>query len=257
MSIDSAILEGRNIEIRKGRTVIINVPQIKIKKGEFVSFIGPNGAGKTTLLQTLCCLLKPNKGEIFFNGKKVNSGIDVVDFRRKVTMVFQEPLLFDTKVFDNVASGLRFRGVKKADIEQKVIENLDVFGITHLKDRFARTLSGGEARRTCLARAFATEPEILLLDEPFVFLDYPTRESLFVDLEKILGKTKTTTIFATHDYLEAIHFSDRFVVMEKGMIVQTGSFEEVMEKPVNKFISSFAAANRQKQTDCTSSKPFE
>ena len=154
-------------------------------------------------------------------------------------MVFQEPLLFDTTVFNNVASGLKIRGMKRGGIHVKVMEQLERFGISHLSDRSARTLSGGEAQRTSLARAFALQPEILLLDEPFSSLDPPTRDSLIEDLEHILQQTRTTAIFATHDRLEALRLSNRMAVMNEGKILQIGFPGEVMNHPVNEIVASF------------------
>ena len=238
--IDSIpILEARNLEVNRGGAILIQIPSLLIQKGEILSLIGPNGAGKTTLLQTLSYLLKPFQGEIYFKGEKVNSNHSVLEYRRKLAMVFQEPLLFDTTVFDNVASGLRIRGIKKMEIHHRVMEQLDRLRIVHLSDRSARTLSGGEAQRTSLARAFALQPEILFLDEPFASLDPPTRESLIEDLEGILRQTKTTTLFATHDRQEALRLSDRIAIMNKGEILQIGSPEEVMNQPVDEFVANF------------------
>jgi len=154
-------------------------------------------------------------------------------------MVFQEPLLFDTTVFENVVSGLKIRGMKSQDISRITMEQLDRFGIGHLSRRSARKISGGEAQRTSLARAFALQPEILFLDEPFASLDPPTRESLIEDLEGILRQTKTTTVFATHDREDALRLSDRIAIMNKGKILQIGSPEEVMNYPVDEFVASF------------------
>ena len=154
-------------------------------------------------------------------------------------MVFQEPLLFDTTVFNNVASGLKIRGIKKGEIRDRVMGQLELFGISHLNDRSAKTLSGGEAQRTSLARAFALQPEILLLDEPFSSLDPPTRGSLIEDLEHILQHTRTTAIFATHDRLEALRLSDRIAVMNGGKIPQIGSPEEVANHPIDELVASF------------------
>jgi tungstate transport system ATP-binding protein len=120
-----------------------------------------------------------------------------------------------------------------------VAENLDRFGIRHLSHRSARKISGGEAQRTSLARAFCLEPELLLLDEPFASLDPPTRESLIEDLEGILRQTQTTTLFATHDRSEALRLSDRMAVMNQGKILQIGSPEEVMNRPIDQFVASF------------------
>lgn len=239
MTDSTPILEAKSIEVKRGGTMILNVPSLLIREGEILSVIGPNGAGKTTLLQTLSYLQKPFGGEILFRSHGVNSNHSVFEYRKKLAMVFQEPLLFDTSVFSNVASGLKIRGMKKIEIRERVTEQLDRFGIGHLRNRSAKTLSGGEAQRTSLARAFAIQPEMLLLDEPFASLDPPTRESLIEDLERILRQTQTTTIFATHDRTEALKLSDRIAVMNNGKILQIGSPNEVMNHPVDEFVASF------------------
>lgn len=233
------VLEVKNLEVERGGTILLNILSLSIEKGEILALIGPNGAGKTTFLQTLSYLLKPFQGEIFFRGKKVETHISVLEYRRKLAMVFQEPLLFDTTVFNNVASGLKIRGMRRNEIRERVIEQLDRFGISHLSHRSAKTLSGGEAQRTSLARAFALQPEILLLDEPFSSLDPPTRDSLIEDLEHILQQTRTTAVFATHDRLEALRLSNRMAVMNEGKILQIGFPGEVMNHPVNEIVASF------------------
>jgi tungstate transport system ATP-binding protein len=233
------ILEVKNLEVKRGGTVILNVPSLQIKEGEILALIGANGAGKTTLLQALSYLVRPSQGKIYFNGEEVNSTHPIFEYRRRLAVVFQEPLLFDTTVFNNVASGLKIRGMRRPEIQRMVMEHLGFFGIGHLYDRSARTLSGGEAQRTSLARAFAIQPEILFLDEPFASLDPPTRESIIEDLEKILRQKRTTTIFATHDRLEALRLSDRIAVMNNGRILQIGSPSEVMNQPVDEFVASF------------------
>ena len=239
MSDFKPILEAKNLEVNRGGAILIRIPSLLIRKGEILSLIGPNGAGKTTLLQTLSYLLKPFQGEIFFRQKKVETNHSALEYRRKLAMVFQEPLLFDTTVFNNVASGLKIRGMEKGETKSRVMEQLERFGIKHLRTRSARTLSGGEAQRTSLARAFALQPEILLLDEPFASLDPPTRDALIEDLESILQQTRTTAVFATHDRLEALRLSNRIAVMNRGSILQAGSPEEVMNHPTNEFVASF------------------
>ncbi len=239
MTGSTPILEARNLEVNRGGAILIQVPSLLIQEGEIFSLIGPNGAGKTTLLQTLSYLLKPFQGEIFFRENRVEANHSVLEFRRKLAMVFQEPLLFDTTVFNNVASGLKIRGMKRDEIRDRAMEQLQRFGISHLKGRSARTLSGGEAQRASLARAFALRPEILLLDEPFSSLDPPTRGSLIEDLEHILQQTRTTVIFATHDRLEALRLSDRIAVMDGGRILQIGCPEEVANHPLNELVASF------------------
>jgi tungstate transport system ATP-binding protein len=238
-STSNAVLFARNLRVVRAGVTILDIPELTVQTGEVLSLIGPNGAGKTTLLQTLCCLLKPFEGEVIFNGMIVGKDYVVHEYRQKIAMVFQEPLLFDTTVSKNVASGLKFRYVCRKDIERRVTENLERFGISHLRDRSSRTLSGGEAQRTSLARAFATRPEILFLDEPFASLDPPTRESLVEDLERVLKESGTSAFFATHDRMEALRLSDRIAVMNTGRIHQIGQPEEVMNHPVDTFVASF------------------
>lgn len=233
------ILEVRNLKIKKGGITILHIPSLLINKGETLSIIGPNGAGKTTLLQTLSYLSKQFQGEILFKGEKIDSNISILDFRRRLSFVFEEPLLFDTTVFNNVASGLKIRGFKRDEIKKKVMDELDRFGIKHLYNRSSKSLSAGEARRASLARALVTEPEILFMDEPFSSLDPPSRDSIIEDLKNILNQRKTTLIFATHDRSEAIHFSDRIAVMNEGRIIQIGKTDDVINHPLDEFVASF------------------
>jgi tungstate transport system ATP-binding protein len=239
MNSSPSIFEIKDLQVIKAGSLVLNIPALRIEAGENLSLVGPNGAGKTTLLQTLACLIKPSRGECIFKGEKVSSNHSGLEYRRRVAMVFQEPLLFDTTVFENAASGLKIRGMQRPEIQEIVSENLERFGIAHLTHRSARKISGGEAQRVALARAFATRPEILLLDEPFASLDPPTRECLLEDLESILRQTKTTTLLATHDRMEALRLSDRIAVMSQGRILQVGPPAEVMNHPLDEFVASF------------------
>ena len=234
----SPVFEARNLQVIRGGSLILNVPSLVVSEGEILVLIGPNGAGKSTLLQTLSALAKPSRGEILFRGQRIGTDIPVLQYRRRLAMVLQEPLLFDTTVYNNVASGLKIRGMKRDEMEPIVAKALERFGIAQLRDRSARTLSGGEARRASIARAFATNPEVLLLDEPFSALDPIMRETLIEDLEHVLRETRITTIFVTHDRMEALRLATRLGVMNNGEILQTGSSDEVMNRPVNEFVAS-------------------
>ncbi len=251
------ILEGKDLLVARAGFSILDINAISIAEGEVLSLVGPNGAGKTTLLVALCLLTKTLQGNVFFRNQKIGEEIPVDVYRKKIAMVFQEPLLFDTTVFENVASGLKFRKMKKGEIAHIVNENLKRFGIAHLEDRSARTLSGGEAQRVSLARAFAINPDILFLDEPFSALDPPTRESLVSDFEAILGESRTTTIFATHDRMEALRLSDRIAVMHNGNILQIGYPEEVMNHPADEFVASFVGVETILRGRVTNTKDGE
>jgi tungstate transport system ATP-binding protein len=230
------LLQARDLLVRRGGVTVLDIPALDVLSGQILALIGPNGAGKSTLLLTLAGLLKPSQGGFLFGEERVT---DPFAYRRRVAMVFQEPLLFDATVFDNVASGLKIRGVGRAEIERTVPGYLERFGIGHLSRRSARKLSGGEAQRTSLARAFVTRPEIIFLDEPFSSLDPPTRGGLIGDLEKILCEMRTTAVLATHDQTEALRLADRMAVMNGGRIAQIGPVPEVMNHPADGFVASF------------------
>lgn len=231
------LLKIEDLLVRRGGTTVLEIPSLAVFQGQVLSLIGPNGAGKSTLMLTLAGLLKPTRGNLLFRGDPIADG--GFTYRRHIAMVFQDPLLFDTTVFENVASGLKIRGMGRQEIGRRVPEYLERFGIGHLAKRSARKLSGGEAQRTSLARAFVTEPEIVFLDEPFSSLDPPTREVLMGDLERILRQTHTTAIASTHDQAEALRLADWLAVVNKGRIAQIGPVAEVMNRPADEFVAGF------------------
>ena len=239
MSAGPHILEVRDLQAKRGGVTVLDIPVLDIRDGEVLSLIGPNGAGKSSLLLILACLLPWHQGTLRFREAPITEGNGVLAYRRKITMVFQEPLLFDTTVHENVATGPKLRGMSRINILRTVPECLERFGISHLAQRHARKLSGGEAQRTSLARAFAIKPEMIFLDEPFSSLDPPTRDGLMEDLQRILQETGTTAIMATHDRLEALRMSNRVAVMKEGRIVQIDAPEAVMNHPTDEFIASF------------------
>jgi tungstate transport system ATP-binding protein len=225
--------------VKRGDTRVLEIADLHLMGNEVIALIGPNGAGKSTLLLALACLLPLAQGSIRWRGEPIGSDAQRLSYRRTLAMVFQEPLLFDATVYENVASGLKIRGMTKGDIKNRVMQTLDLFGMAHLAERSARKISGGEAQRTSLARGFALKPELILLDEPFSALDPPTRSSLTEDLERILEETRTAAIMATHDQLDALRLADRIMVMNNGSIVQSGQPVEVMNHPADEFVASF------------------
>jgi tungstate transport system ATP-binding protein len=231
------LLSAENLKVELGGVPVLDIPSLHLNHKEVLTIVGPNGSGKSTLLLTLACLAKPSYGHISYQGERLDSHDAAFRFRRKITMVFQEPLLFDTTVYGNVASGLRFRGFEKNKTRERVEKYLEMFNIAHLSGRSARKLSGGESQRASLARAFAIEPEIILLDEPFSALDPPTRQELIQDLGRVVKATGTTTIMVTHVEFEALNLSGRIAVMNHGKIVQIGSPSAVMQSPANKFVA--------------------
>ncbi|MCL4459053.1 MAG: ABC transporter ATP-binding protein [Chloroflexi bacterium] len=234
-----SILEIKTVQVRYGNQTVLDIPHLSIKRGEILSIIGPNGSGKSTLLRVLALLERPSVGEIIFDGQPVHPHSDFLALRRRLAIVFQEALLRDTSVFNNVATGLHFRGVSREATREKVQQWLERLGIAHLQRRSARTLSGGEAQRVSLARALVLEPEILLLDEPFGGLDSPSKGSLIGDLDRILAETRMTVIFVTHDRTEALMLGDRIAVVMDGRILQLDTPQKVFTSPADEAVAAF------------------
>ncbi|MFZ4856896.1 MAG: ABC transporter ATP-binding protein [Desulfuromonadaceae bacterium] len=239
MTGSTPLLEVRDLIVARGGVAVVRIPSFSLKEHETMALIGPNGSGKSSFMLSMACLLRPTSGQIIFRGETLNYDGGETAFRRKIAMVFQEPLLFDTTVYENVAAGLKIRRVPGQEIRTRVGACMERFRIAHLADRSARKLSGGEAQRTSLARAFATGPEVILLDEPFAALDPPTRQALTEDLEQVLRESGTAAIITTHDQTEALRLADRMAVMQNGTIVQAGTPSNVMGEPVNEFVASF------------------
>ena len=232
-----AKLSLRDVRVRRGRSELVNVPQLDVLEGEVLVIIGPNGAGKSVLLETLALLQGPTAGHVLFEGQPVRGR--QLGLRRRMAVVFQESAMLRRSLADNVAMGLRLRGVPRSVRRERVQRWMERFGIDHLAHRSALTVSGGEAQRANLARAFAVEPEVLLLDEPFSALDQPTRDDLLEDLSAALRETGVTTVFVTHDRTEALRLGDRLAVMMGGAIRQMGTAVEVFAAPVDEEVAAF------------------
>lgn len=233
------VLAARDLGVSYGNRKVLEIPAIDVIPNRVLALIGPNGSGKTTLLLCLALLLKPTSGKILYRGEAVLDGAMTLQLRRRFAVAFQEPLLLNTTVRENVMLGLRLRGFDSAEIKRRTDYWLEKFGIASLAERNARTLSGGEAQRASLARAFALQPEVLFLDEPFAALDSPTRQSLFGDMVNILQETRFTTVLVTHDRNEAQTLAHRIVVLLKGKIVQSGTPREIFSSPVSEEVARF------------------
>jgi tungstate transport system ATP-binding protein len=232
-------VQVRDLVVRRGGREILHVDHLAIQRGEILVLVGPNGAGKSTLLTTLALIERPTGGVIELDGLPVDWRSGALAARRRLAVVFQEPLLFDTTVSENVATGLKLRGVSHREQLPRVQHWLEQFGIGRLAGRQARTLSGGEAQRVSLARALVLEPELLLLDEPFAALDAPSRESLADDLLPLLRETATTTVLVTHDRDEARELGDRIGVIVDGQLAQLDTPERVLAEPANDAVAAF------------------
>ncbi len=219
-------LIAENLSLNRAGRQIFHIEKLVLQKGEVLALVGPNGSGKTSLLLTLALLQPPTTGSLTFNGVAAGSG-NLLTLRRRLAVVFQDALLLDVSVFRNVMLPLRIRGTPKDEAAARAEKWLDRFGIAHLAGRKSRHLSGGEAQRVSLARAFALDPEFLFLDEPLGSLDYPTRKALLSDLGRILKDSEMMTLFVTHDFTEIPYLASTVAVLYQGRIVKHGSIRDV------------------------------
>ena len=234
----TALLQLSDLLVQREERTVLNISSLSVEAGDVLAIVGPNGAGKSTLFLVLARLLKANQGQVIFRDQPMDLLPDL-EYRRRIALVLQEPLLLDMSVYENVAIGLKFRKISKDQIEERVSHWLDRLGIAHLSQRPARKLSGGEAQRVSLARAFVLQPELLLLDEPFTALDAPTRIRLLEDLKSVLTETKMTTIFITHDLQEARKLATRMAVLLDGRVEQIDTPQDVFDRPVNDRVAGF------------------
>lgn len=223
------ILEARDITLVRGKKTILTRVNLNVRQGEILALIGPNGAGKSSLIQVLAGLLPTGTGQLLFQGKPVH---DLLWYRRNLAVVFQDPLLISGSVWENASLGLSYRGLKSPDTKKRVNAWLERLGIGHLAGRKAHQLSGGEAQRLAIARALVLKPQILFLDEPFANLDTPTRTKLREELLGILKAEQITAVLVTHDFHELPMLATRVSALEEGRVVQTGSVNQILNKPV-------------------------
>jgi len=227
---DGPVLALAGVRVDYGDGFVLDLPALEVHRGEILAVIGPNGSGKSTLLRVLALLERPGIGTVSLDGRPVDAR-RALDERRRMAIVFQEPLLADMTVAANVALGLGFRSVEHAEAAGRAARWLERFGIVALAERRARTLSVGEAQRVALARALVLEPHVLLLDEPFAALDSPTRDVLVPELAAILRADRVTTVLVTHDRAEAQALADRVAVLIAGRLVQLDEAARVFRAP--------------------------
>jgi spermidine/putrescine ABC transporter ATP-binding subunit len=218
-------------------TTVISDASLTIGQGEFLTLLGPSGCGKTTLLRIVAGLVAPNSGTVTMDGRDVTS---TPVHRREIGMVFQAHALFPTmNVGENVAFGLKMRGVSKAERKDRVVSALASVRLQDYINRMPHELSGGQQQRVAIARAIVIRPKVLLLDEPFGALDRKLREALQVELRDLTRSLSITAIFVTHDQEEALVLSDRIAVMNAGRIQQVATPRVIFEEPESRFVADF------------------
>lgn len=210
---------------------------IDVAPGEFLTMLGPSGCGKSTILRTIGGFLQIDEGDILLDGKSIK---DLPPEKRPTAMVFQSYNLWPhMTVADNLAFGLKIRKMNKNDIAKKVKDGLALVNMSGTEYKYSTQLSGGQQQRIAIARALLLEPSVLLLDEPFSALDAKIRAQMREELKKIQEELHITVVFVTHDQEEAMVLSHRIVVMNKGVIEQTGTPNEVYDHPASRFVASF------------------
>ncbi|QEE40115.1 MULTISPECIES: sn-glycerol-3-phosphate ABC transporter ATP-binding protein UgpC [unclassified Methylobacterium] len=226
-------------EVRKafGSTNVLHGVSVDIRDGEFVILVGPSGCGKSTLLRMIAGLENISGGEIRIGERVFN---DVPPKERDIAMVFQNYALYPhLTVRENMAFSMRIRKARAAEIDERVSKAAQILGLTHLLDRYPRQLSGGQRQRVAMGRAIVRDPQVFLFDEPLSNLDAKLRVAMRTEIKELHQRLKTTTIYVTHDQIEAMTMADRIVVMHDGVVEQIGPPLELYDRPDNLFVAGF------------------
>ena len=232
------MIELSHVYKRFGEKEVLDDISITIEKGEIFTFIGPSGTGKSTLLRLINLLDTPTSGSVLIDGKDTAvSEREKVQIRRGMSMVFQKPVALKGNVYQNVATGLKFRGISPEEIANRVPEGLELVGLDGYEQRKATTLSGGELQRVAIARAIVTHPEVLLLDEPSANLDPVSTEKIENLISAIRDRFKTTIVLSTHDMVQGQRLATRIAVVLNRTIGQVGSSHDIFYKPQNRDVA--------------------
>jgi multiple sugar transport system ATP-binding protein len=227
----------RGVEKLYGSVKVIHGIDVDIGDSEFVVLVGPSGCGKSTLLRMIAGLEEISAGQIDIGGRVVN---DVTPRDRDVAMVFQNYALYPHKtVYDNMGFGLKLRKAEKAVIAERVKRAAEILGLSDLLDRYPRQLSGGQRQRVAMGRAIVRDPQVFLFDEPLSNLDAKLRVQMRTEIRSLHQKLKTTSVYVTHDQVEAMTMADRIVVLNAGRVAQIGAPIELYDRPANLFVAGF------------------
>jgi len=244
-----AELGVQDLGVKLGDNQVLSGTQLDLEKGEVMALLGPSGSGKTTLLRAVAGLEQPNSGKITVSGQTVfdsAAGINVPVEERGLGFVFQSYALWPHRsVFDNVAYGLRLRGLSRSDVQKKVADVLDGLGLGTLAARYPHQLSGGQQQRVALARSLVYQPAVILLDEPLSNLDAKLREEARIWLRTLIKEKNLSALCVTHDQVEALALADRVTLLSGGRIVQVGSPQELYGHPRTLLAAEFMGQNNR------------
>ena len=243
-----AYVEIKSLIKRFGDVEVIRNVDLEIAKEEFTVFVGPSGCGKTTLLRSIAGLEAIDGGEIHIDGRRVDQ---LQPAKRGIAMVFQNYALYPhMTVHENMSFGLRLKKVPKDEIQRRVADAARILGLDELLERKPKQLSGGQRQRVAMGRAIVRDPKVFLFDEPLSNLDAKLRVQMRTEIKKIHQKVRTTTVYVTHDQVEAMTLADRVVVMNGGRIEQVGAPNELYHRPATKFVAGFIGSPAMNMVPC-------
>ena len=244
-----ATVELRNVGKQFGEVPVLQDIDLEVREGEFLVLVGPSGCGKSTLLRVIAGLDEADQGDVMIGDARVN---DLPPAKRGIAMVFQSYALYPhMSLYDNMAFGLRLSGKSKAEIAAAVKDAAQLLDIEHLLDRRPKSLSGGQRQRVAIGRAIVRQPSVFLFDEPLSNLDAALRVRMRYEFSRLHQRLKTTTIYVTHDQVEAMTLADRIAILDRGRVQQLGTAADLYERPATKFVAGFIGSPKMNLIDAT------
>ncbi len=242
-----ATVELRNVGKQFGAVQVLQDIDLDVREGEFLVLVGPSGCGKSTLLRVIAGLDEAEQGDVMIGGVRVN---ELPPAKRGIAMVFQSYALYPhMSLYDNMAFGLRLSGKSKAEIAAAVKDAAQLLDIEHLLDRRPKALSGGQRQRVAIGRAIVRQPSVFLFDEPLSNLDAALRVRMRYEFSRLHKRLKTTTIYVTHDQVEAMTLADRIAILDQGRVQQLGTAADLYERPATKFVAGFIGSPKMNLLD--------
>jgi multiple sugar transport system ATP-binding protein len=250
-----ATVELRNVGKQFGAIQVLENIDLDVREGEFLVLVGPSGCGKSTLLRVIAGLDEADQGDVLIGGVRVN---DLPPAKRGIAMVFQSYALYPhMTLYDNMAFGLRLSGKSKAEIAAAVKDAAELLDIEHLLHRRPKALSGGQRQRVAIGRAIVRQPSVFLFDEPLSNLDAALRVRMRYEFSRLHKRLKTTTIYVTHDQVEAMTLADRIAILDRGRVQQLGTASDLYDRPATRFVAGFIGSPKMNLIDAMIERPGE